>query len=144
MLTFQDLTSNFDISKFYPRLGFPGGSDCKESAWNQETRVRSMGWEDPLEEMVTHSSILAWRIPWTEEPGKLQFMELQRVIHDWLTLSLFYHFALLLQRNKKQELVKCDYSGKEYVYFVGNKVWCRENKIPWESIKLERIFSVQK
>ena len=46
----------------------------------QETRVRSLGWEDPLEkEMVTHSSILAWRIPWTEKPGKLQSMGLQRV-----------------------------------------------------------------
>ena len=39
----------------------------------QETRVRSLGWEDPLKkEMATHSSILAWRIPWTEEPGGLQ------------------------------------------------------------------------
>ena len=42
----------------------------------QETRVRSLGWEDPLEkEMATHSSILAWRIPWTEDPGRLQSME---------------------------------------------------------------------
>ena len=41
----------------------------------QETQVRSLGWEDPLEEgMATHSSILAWRIPWTEEPGGLQSM----------------------------------------------------------------------
>ena len=48
-----------------------------------ETWVRSLGWEDPLEkEMATHSSILAWRIPWTEEPGGLQFMESQRVGHD--------------------------------------------------------------
>ena len=44
----------------------------------QETRVRSLGWEDPLEkETVTHSSILAWEIPWTEEPGELQPMGLQ-------------------------------------------------------------------
>ena len=49
----------------------------------QETRVRSLGWEDPLEEgMATHSSILAWRIAWTEEPGGLQLTELQRVRHD--------------------------------------------------------------
>ena len=49
----------------------------------QETRVRSLGWEDPLEkEMATHSSIPAWRIPWTEEPGGLQSKELQRVRHD--------------------------------------------------------------
>ena len=45
-----------------------------------ETRVRSLGWEDPLEkEMATHSSILAWRIPWTEELGRLQSMGSQRV-----------------------------------------------------------------
>ena len=49
----------------------------------QETQVQSLGWEDPLEkEMATHSSILAWRIPWTEEPGKLQSTGSQRVRHD--------------------------------------------------------------
>ena len=49
----------------------------------QETRVRSLGWEDPLEkEMAIHSSILAWKIPWTEEPGRLQSMGSQRVEHD--------------------------------------------------------------
>ena len=49
----------------------------------RETWVRSLGWEDPLEEgMGTHSSILAWRIPWTEEPGRLQSIGLQRVGHD--------------------------------------------------------------
>ena len=48
----------------------------------QETRVRSLGQEDPLEkEMAIHSSILAWRIPWTEEPGSLRSMVLQRVRH---------------------------------------------------------------
>ena len=52
----------------------------------QETRVRSLGWEDPLEkEMATHSSTLAWRIPWREEPGSLQSMGSQRVRHDWAT-----------------------------------------------------------
>ena len=49
----------------------------------QETWVRSLGWEDPLEkEMVTHSSILAWRIPWTEELGGLQSMGSRSVGHD--------------------------------------------------------------
>ena len=48
-----------------------------------KTRVRSLGWEDPLEkEMATHSSILAWKIPWTEEPGRLQSMGSQRVGHN--------------------------------------------------------------
>ena len=49
----------------------------------QETWVRSLGWEDPLEKgMATHSSILAWRISWTEEPGRLQSTGSQRVGHD--------------------------------------------------------------
>ena len=48
-----------------------------------ETWVQSLGWEDPLEKgMADHSSILAWRIPWTEEPGRLQSMGSQRVGHD--------------------------------------------------------------
>ena len=48
-----------------------------------ETRVQSLGWEDPLEkEMAIHSSTIAWKIPWTEEPGRLQPMGLQIVGHD--------------------------------------------------------------
>ena len=64
-------------------LGFPGGSDSKESACNAGDMVWSMDQEDPLEkEMATHSNILAWRIPRTEEPGGLQSMGSQRVRHD--------------------------------------------------------------
>ena len=49
----------------------------------QETLVQSLGWEDPLEQkMATHSSILAWEIPWTEQPGELQSKGSQRVGHD--------------------------------------------------------------
>ena len=52
----------------------------------QETQVRSLGWEDPLEkEMAVHSSTIAWKIPWTEEPGRLQSMGSQRVGHDRAT-----------------------------------------------------------
>ena len=55
-----------------------------------ETRVRSLGQEDPLEkEMATHFSTLAWKIPWTEEPGRIQSMGLQSVGHDWTTLLYF-------------------------------------------------------
>ena len=50
----------------------------------QETRIQYLGWEDPLEkEIATHSSVLAWEIPWTEEPGSLQPMGLQRVGLNW-------------------------------------------------------------
>ena len=56
-------------------MDFSGGSGVKICLLMQETRVRSLGREDPLEgEMATHSSILAWRMPWTEEPGGLQSM----------------------------------------------------------------------
>ena len=67
-------------------MGFPGGSVGKESAMQetQEIPVWLLDWEDPLEEgMATHSSVLAWRIPWTEEPGGLQSIGLQRAGHDW-------------------------------------------------------------
>ena len=59
----------------------------------RETRVRSLGREDPLEkEMATHSSTLAWRIPWTEKPGRLQSTGSQRVGHDWATSLHLTHF----------------------------------------------------
>ena len=67
----------------------------------QETPVWSLGWEDSLEKgMTTHSSVLAWRIPWTEEPGGLQSMELPMVGCDWVALTLphlyFKHSLLSL------------------------------------------------
>ena len=65
---------------------FPGGSGMKNPTAiqePQEPRVQSLGQEDLLEEgMTTHSSILVWRIPWTEEPGGLQYIGLERVRHD--------------------------------------------------------------
>ena len=66
----------------YNDLGFLGGS-IKNPPAMHETQVQSLGREDLLEkEMATHSSILAWKIPWTEEPGRLQSMESQRVGHN--------------------------------------------------------------
>ena len=67
-------------------MGFPRGSGVKNlpaAQETQETGVQSLGGEDPLEEgKATRSSILAWRIPWTEEPGGLQSMGSQRAGHD--------------------------------------------------------------
>ena len=66
--------------------GFPDGSAVKNRSAmqeRQEKQVQSLGWEDPLEEdMATHSSILAWEIRRTEEPGGLQFIGFQRIGHD--------------------------------------------------------------
>ena len=68
------MTQRFSLSL----SGFPGGSAVKNLPAMQETRVQSLGREDPLEEgMATHSCILAWRIPQTEESGRLQYMGLQ-------------------------------------------------------------------
>ena len=64
-------------------MGFPSSSVVKNLPAMQETRVRSLGWEGPLEEgMATHSSMLAWRIPWTEESGGLQSIGLHSIGHD--------------------------------------------------------------
>ena len=69
--------------------GFPGGSVVKNPPAKQEIQIQSRGQEDPLEEeMATHSSILAWGNPWTEEPGGLQSTGLQRVGHDLATKPL--------------------------------------------------------
>ena len=72
--------------------GFSSGASGKEPTCqckrHKETQVQSMGGEDPLEHGIAiHSSILAWRIPWTEEPGGLQPMGLHRVGHDWSNLA---------------------------------------------------------
>ena len=62
-----------------------------------ETRVQSLDWEDPLEKgKGTHSSILAWRIPWTEEPGGLQSKGLQRVGHSWVTNTFTWYDVEIL------------------------------------------------
>ena len=70
---------------YWPHIywGFPSGAMVENPPVMQETWVQLVGWEDPLEKgMTTHSSILAWRIPWTEEPGGLQSMGSQGVGHD--------------------------------------------------------------
>ena len=86
-------TGNHLLDDFIYTKGFPDGSAVKNLPAmheTQETWVWSLGREDPLEEqVVTHSSILDWKIPWTEEPGKLQFKVLQRVRHNCVTKHLY-------------------------------------------------------
>ena len=73
------------------------GQTVKHLSTLWETQVWSLGWENPLEkEMAIHSSTIAWKIPWTEEPGRLQSLGLQRVGHDWATLLYFDIFTFLL------------------------------------------------
>ena len=86
----------------------------------QETQVQSQGWEYPLgEEMAAHSSILAWRIPWTEEPGGLQFKGLQRVKHNWGTNSFTF-----------QILMKCKFCASLKSFLLWHWGWTRETTFP--------------
>ena len=100
------VVSNFTLTMEIIRVGLPWWLRVKASACNVgdlssirrlsamwETWVRSVGWEDPLEkEMATHSNTLAWKISWTEEPGRLQSMGSQRVGHDWETSLWLFTF----------------------------------------------------
>ena len=86
----------------------------------QQPWVRSLGWEDPLEkEMATHSSILAWRIPWTEEPVELQSMGSQRVRHDCAT-SL--HFTSS-HSEKISDLTKILFKNRKTKAHKGQVIW---------------------
>ena len=80
--------------EMFSTVDFSGGSEAKASATMRETRVQAVGGEDLEKEMATHSSTLAWKIQWMEDPGRLQFMDSQRVRHNWAT-SL--HFTSTIQ-----------------------------------------------
>ena len=119
----------------------------------RETWVPSLGWEDPLEKgKATHSSSLAWRIPWTEEPGGLQSIGLQRVRHDWsdlahtllvyscnldiITNNAYFDFLKCLSLNKNMYQPTCDMSLVtiiylfHFIFFCGRRVYLRQQKEP--------------
>ena len=81
-------------------MAFPGGSDGEESACSGGDQVQSLSHEDsPEKGMATHSNILAWRIPWTEESG--ESMGLQRIRHDWVTnTSQIYTYWTKIKKKK--------------------------------------------
>ena len=85
----HDNGTRYSLSSFANNCSLPDSlmvQMVKRLPTMQETRVQSLGQEDPLEkEMATHFSTLAWKIPWTEEPGRLQSIGSQRVGHDWAT-----------------------------------------------------------
>ena len=112
----------------------------------QETWVQSLGREDPLEkEMATHSSILAWRIPWTEEPGRLQSTGSQRVGHNWATSPSFLH---LHELTTMKSLVTVCHHTELLAYYYWRYSLCyhyimwfiyfRMNFIPLNSFHLHR------
>ena len=93
----------------------------------QETWVRSPGWEDPLGKgTATYSSILVWRIPWTEEPGRLQSTGSQRVRHDWATEHSIAAQSSQVHGDRKQMRVSRDLGEWEIVnyYLTGTEFLC--------------------
>ena len=113
------------------------GQRVKRLPAMRETKVRSLGWEDPLEkEMATHSSILAWRISWIEEPGGLQSMGLQRVGHDWVT-SLHFCMKYLMHgiSNFLEEISSLSHSIVFLYFFVLNtkEAFCISACHSWNS-----------
>ena len=122
-----------------------------------ETQVQSLGWEDPLEKgMATYSSILAWRIPWTEEPGRLQSMASQRVGYDWASNNklegkrrdqkLKSHWAYLVRARTTEETLLLLWKplrqqGKRYPlpscyppYFTSASLWPNPTSWPSETM----------
>ena len=93
----------------------------------QKTRVWSLVQEDPLEKrMATHSSILAWRIPWTEEPGGVQFMSMPRVGHNWatntFTFNVRFNIMDIFLVSAAYKLMHMDF------YYLNNRNPCESNK----------------
>ena len=121
----------------------------------RETRVRSLGWKDPLEkEMATHSSTLAWKIPWTEEAGRLHSMGSQRVGHDWAN-SLSLSFTLIsIDRGQINiyvfksyfmlNLLRIKTIQVQDMPFCNSSAWrCQKpcQKAPWdEGIQVSRLW----
>ena len=103
------LSSGILLSRCFGCMkGFPGGSDGKGSACN----VGDLGWKDPLEKgMDTQSAILAWRIPWTEEPGMLQSLGSRRVGHNWASNTFGCMMAAKWESHTYDD--KCSYLYKD-------------------------------
>ena len=119
-------------------LSFADGASGKEPAsqrrrCKREMRVRSRGQEGPLEEgMANHCSILAWRIPWTEELGRLQSMRSQRVRHNWSDLArththISYLISLGFPEDQRHDLFYFISCIVQYVQVVGNQLISTEN-----------------
>ena len=101
-----------------------------------ETRVQSLGQEDPLEKkMVTHSSTLAWKIPWTEKPVRLQSMGSQRVGHDWAT-SLF-HFNPVTAQVSLFALAARELRTKTVACLLSRII---QNAVIWTDLSLHFLF----
>ena len=104
-----------------------------------ETQFQSLGWEDILEkEMATHSSIFAWKIPWTEKPGRLQSMESQRIGHNWAT-----SFSLLLEHSGSVVIQSLSHVRLFETPWTATSQASLSLTISWGLLKLMSIESVK-
>ena len=114
--------SHLQIQRSSVSSGFSGGSDCKVSARNAGDLGSIPGSGRSLEkEMATHSSILTWRIPWMEEPGRLQSTGSQRVSHDWAT-SLHFTSSLFIKQPSNLGWLLCMQKVMARKWFPDNQV----------------------
>ena len=121
-------------------MGFLDDSAVKNLPAVQETQVWSLGQEDPLEEeMATHSSILAWKIPWPEEPGGLQSKGLQRIGHNWVTWAhIIYNLRFIslfhTNMNELNVCMECVF----FLYFKAKTEKRRAYSVSWRKTKRSR------
>ena len=109
----------------------------------RETRVRSLGWEDPLEkEMEIHSSTLAWRIPWSEKPGRLQSMGSQRVGHNWVPSLHFNNGYYCFPLWAKDTLFTLFTPYGTYL-FHPKRNWLKLNSFPTATWKTSYVDAVR-
>ena len=126
---------------FYCIYGYPlVAQTAKNLTAMQETQIQSLGWEDPLEKgMATHFNILAWRIPWTEEPSGLQSMGLQRVGYNWGTTTTYGYLILYVSFVEKVIL-----SSTELTWHLCKKLFdhkCKSPFLDFSSIQYICMFS---
>ena len=113
----------------------------------RETQVQFLGREDPLEkEMATHYSILAWKIPWTEDPGRLQSMGSQRVRHDWVTslhFTLWSNYSTRMYLPKRKERKESLYLYKDLYTNVHSSFICNSSKLETNQMSINRWMDKQ-
>ena len=124
------------------RKGFPDGSVVKNPPAKQETLAQSLGWEDPLkEEMATHSSILAWETPWTEEPGRLQCMWLWKR-HDLATKQQQHVYRKAVKRIQSSHIPHIQFSSiiilHEWVWYIFHNSW-----VNIDTLLLTKVHTIQ-
>ena len=131
------------LTQYWEIIDGPSGSDGKASVYDTGDPVRSLGWEDPLEkEMAIHSSPIAWRIPWTEEPGALQSVGSQRVGHNWATsCSRLWEIIDNISRPQSTDITRgCSSLGR--IFFWRISFWCfTTRRQEWPLTPKRVIFS---